>query len=70
VLFLHGQLPANLASFAPALATHQYALDPEYWRNPGVATALDQYGAGLITGQTSIDDVLDAMDAAWKLGPD
>ena len=26
-------------------------------------------GLGLITGQTSIDDVLNAMDAAWKQGP-
>jgi raffinose/stachyose/melibiose transport system substrate-binding protein len=68
--FLHGQLPANLASFAPALATHEYALSPGLtWWNPGVSMALNQYGAGLITGQTTIDDVLNAMDAAWKQGP-
>jgi hypothetical protein len=24
---------------------------------------------GLLTGQSSIDDVLSEMDAAWKLGP-
>ena len=68
--FLHGQLPANLAGFAPALAAHEYALNPELtWWNPGVAMALNQDGVGLITGQTSIDDVLNAMDAAWKQGP-
>jgi raffinose/stachyose/melibiose transport system substrate-binding protein len=68
--FLHEQLPANLASFAPALATHEYAINPELtWWNPGIAMALNQDGAGLITGQTTIDDVLNAMDAAWKQGP-
>jgi raffinose/stachyose/melibiose transport system substrate-binding protein len=68
--FLHAQLPAYLASFAPVLAEHRYALDPEdTWWNPGVATALNQYGVGLLTGQSSIDDVLNAMDAAWKQGP-
>jgi raffinose/stachyose/melibiose transport system substrate-binding protein len=67
---LHGQLPSYLASFAPSFATHQYALNPEAtWWNPGVAMALNQQGAGLITGQTTIDQVLQAMDAAWKLGP-
>jgi raffinose/stachyose/melibiose transport system substrate-binding protein len=68
--FLHGQLPANLASFVPALATHEYALNPELtWGNPSIAMALNQQGLGLITGQTSIDDVLNAMDVAWKQGP-
>jgi raffinose/stachyose/melibiose transport system substrate-binding protein len=68
--FLHGQLPGDLASFAPVLADHKYALDPDdTWWNPGVAAALNQYGVGLLTGQSSIDDVLNAMDAAWKQGP-
>jgi hypothetical protein len=31
--------------------------------------ALNQDGLGLITGQTTIDGVLNAMDAAWKQGP-
>jgi raffinose/stachyose/melibiose transport system substrate-binding protein len=68
--FLHGQLPAYLSGLAPALASHEYALNPEgAWWNPGVAMALNQDGAGLITGQTTIDQVLQAMDAAWKQGP-
>jgi raffinose/stachyose/melibiose transport system substrate-binding protein len=68
--FLHRQLPAYLASVAPALATYEYSLTPELtWWNPGIAMALNQQGLGLITGQTSIDDVLNAMDVAWKQGP-
>jgi hypothetical protein len=31
--------------------------------------ALQDNQIGLITGQRSIDDVLNAMDAAWKQGP-
>jgi raffinose/stachyose/melibiose transport system substrate-binding protein len=68
--FLHGELPAYLSSFAPLVKAHAYALNPEQaWWNPGVALALNQYGVGLLTGQSSIDDVLNAMDAAWRLGP-
>jgi raffinose/stachyose/melibiose transport system substrate-binding protein len=68
--FLHDQLPSYLASFVPAFAGHEYALIPEdTWWNPSVGTALNTDGVGLITGQTSIDDVLNAMDVAWKQGP-
>ena len=42
--------------------------DPTWW-NASVLLALQQDGIGLITGQRSIDDVLNAMDAAWKQGP-
>jgi raffinose/stachyose/melibiose transport system substrate-binding protein len=67
---LHGQLPAYFAGFAPAFATHEYGISPAVsWWNPGVAMALNQDGAGLITGQTTIDQVLQAMDAAWQQGP-
>jgi len=69
--FLHDQLPTYLANFAPVVKAHEYALNPELgWWNPSVAAALNQDGGGLITGQTSIDQVLTAMDAAWKLGPE
>lgn len=68
--FLKGELPAYLSSFAPVLADHEYALNPEEgWWNAGVAAALNQDGLGLITGQETIDDVLNATDAAWKQGP-
>jgi raffinose/stachyose/melibiose transport system substrate-binding protein len=39
-----------------------------FW-NASVLTVLQQDGAGLLTGQVSIDDFLNAMDAAWKQGP-
>jgi raffinose/stachyose/melibiose transport system substrate-binding protein len=68
--FLKGQLPTYLAGYAPVLADHDYAITPELgWWNAAVTFALNTDAVGLITGQTTIDDVLNAMDAAWKLGP-
>jgi raffinose/stachyose/melibiose transport system substrate-binding protein len=68
--FLKGQIPAYLSSFAPLFASHEYGLNPvQTWWNADVGTALSTYGEGLLTGQESIDDVLNAMDAAWKEGP-
>jgi raffinose/stachyose/melibiose transport system substrate-binding protein len=68
--FLKGELPAYLSSYAPLIDAHSYAINPGYsWWNSGVLTALNTDGVGLITGQQSIDDVLNAMDAAWKQGP-
>jgi hypothetical protein len=59
-----------MTSFAPLMTAHEYALNPGlgFW-NPAVSAAENQDGLGLITGQTTIDDVLNAMDAAWKQGP-
>ncbi len=52
------------------LADHDYALVPDLgWWNAGAANALNTDGVGLITGQNTIDAVLNAMDAAWKQGP-
>ena len=49
---------------------HRYVIAPyQTWWNANVLLALEQDGIGLITGQRSIDDVLNAMDAAWKQGP-
>jgi raffinose/stachyose/melibiose transport system substrate-binding protein len=68
--FLKGDLPPYLSSYASLTSDHRYALDPGYsWWNPAVLTALNTDGVGLVTGQESIDDVLNAMDAAWKQGP-
>jgi raffinose/stachyose/melibiose transport system substrate-binding protein len=68
--FLKGQLPAFLSSFAPAFAKHEYVIQPDfYWWNANVRLTLDQDAVGLLTGQTTIDQVLQAMDAAWKQGP-
>ena len=69
--FLHDQTPAYMSSaFASVLKEHDYLLSPSgAWWNADVLLALQQYGIGLITGQSSIDDVLNAMDVAWKEGP-
>jgi hypothetical protein len=59
---------------APDLKTmfvdRDYVVDPteRFW-NPDVKVPLGQ-GIGLITGQLSIDGILNAMDAAWKEGPE
>jgi raffinose/stachyose/melibiose transport system substrate-binding protein len=68
---LKGQVPNYLSSFAPVIKDHDYAINPEeFWWNAEIGGALGTYGTGLLTGQESGDDVLNAMDAAWKQGPD
>ena len=68
--FLHAQIPDFMTAFAPVFAAHEYGLSPNVsWWNAAVAAALDQDDIGFITGQTTIDDVLNAMAAAWKQGP-
>jgi raffinose/stachyose/melibiose transport system substrate-binding protein len=66
-----GSFPGYLSGFVPLYKQGRYGINPvETWWNAGVGLALTTYGTGLLTGQQSIDDVLKAMDAAWKLGPD
>jgi raffinose/stachyose/melibiose transport system substrate-binding protein len=66
-----GRLPKYLSSFVPLYKQGRYAVNPiETWWNAGVGNALTTYGTGLLTGQNTVDDVLKAMDVAWKLGPD
>lgn len=68
--FLHGQLPAFMSAYASVFGSHAYVVNPQQtWWNPDVLLALQQNQIGLITGQRSIDDLLNAMDAAWKKGP-
>jgi hypothetical protein len=58
-----------MSALASVFTAHEYVIIPEQsWWNANVSLALQQ-GLGLITGQRSIDDVLNAMDAAWKQGP-
>jgi len=65
------KFPGYLSSFLPLYTQGRYGINPiETWWNAAVGNALTTYGTGLLTGQESIDDVLEAMDAAWKLGPD
>jgi len=68
--FLKKQLPAFMAPSAQVFTDNEYVFAPSrFWWNPDVQLALQTYGIGVITGQSSIDDVLNAMDAAWKEGP-
>jgi raffinose/stachyose/melibiose transport system substrate-binding protein len=65
------RFPAYLSSFVPLYKQGRYGINPiETWWNASVGNALTTYGTGLLTGQTSIDDVLKAMDTAWQQGPD
>jgi raffinose/stachyose/melibiose transport system substrate-binding protein len=68
--FKHGQLPAFMSAYSSVLGRRAYVVNPQQtWWNPDVLIALQQNEIGLITGQRSIDDILNAMDAAWKKGP-
>ena len=68
--FLERQTPRFMSAFAPVLKEKAYVVNPfKTWWNADVSLALQQNGIGLITGQRSVDDVLNAMDAAWNEGP-
>jgi raffinose/stachyose/melibiose transport system substrate-binding protein len=67
---LEQHLPAFMSPFIPVFKTHAYVMNPpQSWWNADVLLVLQQDGIGLITGQESIDDLLSAMDDAWKEGP-
>jgi raffinose/stachyose/melibiose transport system substrate-binding protein len=67
---LKGQAPPFMSPLAPALKGHGWVLNPDLtWWNPDVLLALRTDAIGLVTGQETIDGVLNAMDAAWKQGP-
>jgi raffinose/stachyose/melibiose transport system substrate-binding protein len=68
--FLEQEIPSFMRPFASVFANHSYAIDPlQTWWNPNVGLALLQDAIGLVTGQTTVDQVLGAMDAGWKQGP-
>ncbi len=68
--FLKNEIPEFMSPMTSILQDHAYIVaPPTSWWNPNVELALEQQGEGLLTGQTTIDDVLNAMDAAWKQGP-
>jgi raffinose/stachyose/melibiose transport system substrate-binding protein len=67
---LKGQVTSFMSAMAAVLESHAYVINPAMlWQNPSVGAALQQGQIGLLTGQSSVDDVLNAMDAAWKQGP-
>jgi raffinose/stachyose/melibiose transport system substrate-binding protein len=68
--FMRNRLPRYASDFSAVIAQQRYVIGPIYsWGNANVGLALEQSAIGLITGQRSIDDVLKAMDAAYKQGP-
>jgi raffinose/stachyose/melibiose transport system substrate-binding protein len=68
--FQHDKFPTFMSRDAPLFEHHQYVIDPiDTWWNASVLATLQENQIGLITGQRSIDDVLNAMDEAWALGP-
>lgn len=51
---------------SPLLKEKKYTpLPNNVWPNPSVYEALQTGGQGLLTGQTTVDQVLKSMDAAW-----
>jgi hypothetical protein len=55
---------------AAAIKGHQWVLNPGVtWWNPNVLVTLETDAIGLVTGQSTVDGILTAMDAAWKQGP-
>ncbi len=68
--FLKGQVPSFMSSFAPVFAQNRYITDPFAALGNGVVGLTEfQQGQGLLTGQTTVDGAVNAMDAAWKQGP-
>lgn len=68
--FLHQQLPEDMPTLAPVVQHGQYVINPALsWWNANVQLVMQQDAIGLITGQTTIDGMLSAMDAAWRQGP-
>jgi raffinose/stachyose/melibiose transport system substrate-binding protein len=69
--FRKKQLPAYMSSEKSAVGGGAYVISPvETWINADVLLQMQQNQIGLITGQRSADDVLRAMDTAWKRGSD
>jgi raffinose/stachyose/melibiose transport system substrate-binding protein len=54
-----------MSPLRPLFRSKEYVVLPSTtWWNPDVVLAFEQDGLGLITGQETVDDVLNAMDAA------
>ena len=66
--FLKGQIPGFMSDFATLFEEHEYVVNPsQTWWNPSVGEAFSP--GALLTGQASVDGMLNAMDAAWRKGP-
>jgi raffinose/stachyose/melibiose transport system substrate-binding protein len=68
--FLNKQLPAFAAPLLQVIRDGNYDVDPNgTWWNPQVSAVLQTDQIGLVTGQSTVDGTLQAMDAAWQQGP-
>ena len=68
---LKAEPPPFMSSLAAPLAANDYRFQASTtWWNADIQAALEQQALGVFTGQSTIDGILAAMDAAWKLGPD
>jgi len=64
-----GKLPATARLFTPYFKAKKVVPNPNtLWINADVYTALGAGVTGLLTGQSTVDGVLQAMDAAWSKG--
>jgi raffinose/stachyose/melibiose transport system substrate-binding protein len=69
--FLHAEVTSLMANESSVIKARRYVISPvETWWNAKVTLVMQLNQMGVITGQRSIDDVLNAMDAAWKEGHD
>jgi raffinose/stachyose/melibiose transport system substrate-binding protein len=69
--FLHAEVQGFMANESSVIKGRRYVISPvETWWNANVTLAMQLNQMGVITGQRSIDDVLNAMDTAWKQGHD
>ena len=68
--FLKQQIPSFMSAMAPVFKQHAYVIDPaQSWWNGDLVPTVETDVIGLFTGQETPDNILQAMDAAWKQGP-
>jgi len=64
--YKHANIPVQAAPFKPFVKSGKTHGELQVrWSNPNVAIALGTSAQGLLTGQSTVDDVLKAADAAW-----
>jgi raffinose/stachyose/melibiose transport system substrate-binding protein len=67
---VNADLPRFMSSVSPRIAAGDYVLQPSAgWWNASVDLAVGQDAVGLLTGQSTVDGILKAMDAAYEQGP-
>ena len=62
-------LPTFAAELVPGLDLFPTWTAAVFFATRHLNSAPEQDAIGLVTGQTTVDQVLQAMDAAWKYGP-